>query len=105
MAFGFPSKKDMSEMFGYVTPEDQEKWDKQREANKQSNPGTAQQMAAQSIKPALDLAERGIRAQMHGAQNEAQRGAQAKQRVVTRETYTEQSRNIDGSESDYTPGF
>jgi hypothetical protein len=105
MAFGFPSKKDMSEMFGYVTPEDQEKWDKQRTANKQASPGTAQEMAGKSIAPALELAERGIRAQMHGAQNEAQRGAQAKQRVVTRETYTEQSRNIDGSESDYQPGF
>lgn len=102
---GFPSKKDMSEMFGFVTPEDQEKWAKQREASKQSNPGTAQQMAAQSIKPALELAERGIRAQMHGAQNEAQRGAQPKQRVVTRETFTEQSRNIDGSESDFAPDF
>lgn len=105
MVLGFPSKKDMSEMFGFVTPEDQAKWAQDREASKQANPGTAQQMAAQSIKPALDLAERGIRAQMHGAQNEAQRGAQAKQRVVTRETFTEQSRNIDGSESDFSPGF
>lgn len=105
MVFGFPSKKDMSEMFGYVTPEDQSKWEQQREASKQSSPGTAQQLAGKSIAPALDLAQHGIRAQMHGAQNEAQRGAQAKQRVVTRETFTEQSRNIDGSESDYTPGF
>lgn len=105
MVFGFPSKKDMSEMFGYVTPEDQQKWAKQREENQQAAPGTARDMAAKSIKPALDLAERGIRAEMHGAQNEAQRGAQAKQRVVTRETFTEQSRNIDGSASDYLPDF
>jgi len=104
MPFGFPSKRDMSEMFGYVTEEDQQKWEKQREARKTSSPGTAQQLAAQSIKPALDLAKHGIRAQMHGAQNEAQRGAQAKQRVVTRETVTEQSRNIDGSD-DFGPDF
>lgn len=105
MTLGFPSKRDMSEMFGFVTPEDQEKWAKQREAHKQANPGTAQQLAAKSMGPALDLAKQGIQAQMHGAQTEAQRGAQAKQRVVTRETFTEQSRNIDGSESDYSPGF
>lgn len=105
MVFGFPSKKDMSEMFGYVTPEDQSKWEQQRQTNKQAVPGTAQELASKSIAPALDLAKHGIKAQMHGAQNEAQRGAQAKQRVVTRETVTEQSRNIDGTESDYTPGF
>lgn len=105
MVLGFPSKKDMSEMFGFVTPEDQAKWAQDREANQAAAPGTARDMAAKSMKPALDLAERGIRAEMHGAQTEAQRGAQAKQRVVTRETFTEQSRNIDGSESDYSPGF
>jgi hypothetical protein len=106
MAFGFPSKKDMAEMFGYVTPEDQAKWEKQREARKQAAPGTAQEMAAKSIAPALDLAKHGIRAQMHGAQTEAQRGAQPKQRVKTvKITETEQSRNIDASDDDYMPGF
>lgn len=103
MPFGFPSKRDMSDMFGYVTEEDQAKWEKQREASKKSTPSTARQLASESIKPALELARHGVRAQMHGAQNEAQRGDQAKQRVVTRETITEQSRNIDGS--DFEPEF
>jgi hypothetical protein len=103
---GFPSKKDMSEMFGYVTPEDQEKWAKQREANKGAVQGTAKEMAHKSLAPAVEMAQQGIRAQMHGAQTEAQRGAQAKQRVVVRETVTEQSRNIDASDdSGYEPGF
>lgn len=107
MVFGFPSKKDMAEMFGYVTPEDQAKWEQQREARQQAAPGTAQELAGKSIAPALDLAKHGIRAQMHGAQTEAQRGAQPKQRVRTRETVieTEQSRNVDGPGSGFSPGF
>lgn len=105
---GFPSGKDLSEMFGFVTDEDRAKWEQQREANKEKTPGTAQDMASKSIAPALDMAKHGVQAQMHGAQYEAQRGAQPKQksRVVTRETVTEQSRNIDASDgSGYGPDF
>lgn len=104
---GFPSEKDMSEMFGFVTPEDREKWQQKREASKQKGaPGTAQEMAGKSIKPALDLAKHGVRAQLHGAQTEAQRGAQAKQKIrVTRERVTEQSQNIEGDSTDFGPEF
>lgn len=104
---GFPSKKDMSEMFGYVTPEDREGWEKRREAEKKKTPGTAREMADKSVAPALDMAKRGVQAQLHGAQYDAQRGSQPKQRqrVVTRETVTEQSRNIDSSGDGYEPGF
>lgn len=104
---GFPSNKDLSEMFGYVTEEDRDKWEQDREARKKKTPGTAREMADKSIAPALDMARQGVQAQMHGAQYEAQRGAQPKQksRVVTRETVTEQSRNIDASEDSYGPDF
>lgn len=92
----------MTEMFGFVTPEDKAKWEQQREANKQKPaPGTAQEMASKSAAPALDLAKKGVQAQMHGAQTEAQRGNRAK--VVTRETVMEQSRNVD--DSSYGPEF
>jgi hypothetical protein len=105
---GFPSGKDMSEMFGYVTPEDQAGWEKQREASKAAQvakPGTAKEMANKSIAPALDMAKRGVQAQLHGAQMESQRGDQAKTRTrVTRETVTEQSRNVDASD-DSGPEF
>ena len=102
---GFPSGRDLSEMFGYVTEEDRAQWEKQREAGKQNQPGTAQEMANKSIAPALDMAQRGVQAQMHGAQMEAQRGSQPKQRSrVIRETVTEQSRNIDAGE-DFGPEF
>lgn len=99
---GFPSRRDMSEMFGFVTNEDKAKWEQERDANQKSgSSGTASEMASKSAGPALDLARKGVQAQMHGAQTEAQRGAQAK--VVTRETFKEQSRNVD--DSGYTPGF
>lgn len=107
-AFGFPSGKDMSEMFGYVTEEDRTKWEQERQARQESTPGTAHDMASKSIAPALDMAKHGVQAQMHGAQFEAQRGGQPKQRqrVVTRETVTEQSHNIGaGEDSGYSPDF
>ena len=103
---GFPSGKDMSEMFGYVTDEDRAKWDQQREANKEKQPGTAADMASKSVAPAMDMAKQGVQAQMHGAQYEAQRGAQPKERTrVVRETVTEQSRNVDTSDTGYGPEF
>jgi hypothetical protein len=107
MVFGFPSGKDMAEMFGYVTEEDRSKWEQQREASKKESPGTAQDMASKSIAPALDMAKRGVQAQMHGAQYEAQRGAQPKQRSrVIRQTVTEQSRNVDSvDDAGYDPEF
>ena len=106
MALGFPSARDFSEMFGYVKEEDREKWEKDRNANKNRSQGTAADMAGRSVGPALDLAKQGVRAQMHGAQMEAQRGSQAKKRTVTRETVTEQSQNIDEPDaSDDGPDF
>lgn len=103
---GFPSGKDLSEMFGFVTEEDRSKWEQQREAGKKKQPGTAADMASKSVAPAMDMAKQGVQAQMHGAQYEAQRGAQPKQKTrVVRETVTEQSRNIDPSDSGYGPDF
>lgn len=108
MVLGFPSGKDLVEMFGYVTDEDRTKWEQQREASKKENtPGTAQEMANRSIAPALEMAQHGVQAQMHGAQYEAQRGAQPKQRSrVIRQTVTEQSRNVDVvDDPGYEPDF
>ena len=103
---GFPSGKDISEMFGFVTEEDRSKWEQQREANKQKQPGTAADMASKSVAPAMDMVKQGVQAQMHGAQFEAQRGAQPKQKTRTvRETVTEQSHNIDASDTGYGPEF
>ncbi|KIA73382.1 hypothetical protein ANMWB30_23090 [Arthrobacter sp. MWB30] len=104
---GFPSGEEMSEMFGFVTPEDREQWARSRESNKQAVAGTARDMAHKSIAPALDMARHGVQAQMHGAQYEAQRGEQPKVRSrVIRQTVTEQSHNIDGAAgSDYGPDF
>lgn len=97
---GFPSEKDMAELFGFVTPEDKANWEKSREANAQANPGTAKEMADKSMAPAMDMAKRGVQAQMHGAQNEAQRGAQPKERRV------EWLENVDvKKDSDYGPGY
>lgn len=96
---GLPSGKDMAELFGYVTPEDKAKWEQDREASKQSSPGTAKEMANKSMAPAMDMAKRGVQAQMHGAQNEAQRGAQPKQKVEWLE-------NVDVNKNDgYGPDF
>lgn len=108
MALGFPSGKDMSAMFGYVTDEDREGWAKDRQERAGKPTGTAREMTEKSTAPAMDMAKRSVQAQMHGAQNEAQRGSQPKQhsRIVTRETVTEQSRNIDGApDQDYGPEF
>lgn len=100
MALGFPGSKDLAAMFGYVTDEDREAWQKERleRAGNGKSSGTAREITDKSTGPAMDMAKRSVQAQMHGAQNEAQRGSQPKQRsrVVTRETITEQSRNIDG---------
>lgn len=108
MVMGFPTGKDMSEMFGYVTEEDRSNWQQQREASKQEKPpGTAQEMASKSIAPALDMAKHGVQAQMHGAQTEAHRGAQPKTKSrVIRQTVTEQSRNVDSADDPgYEPDF
>lgn len=106
-AIGFPTGKDLSEMFGFVKSEDRDNWEKERNARQNGPRGTAADMAGRSAGPALDMAKRGVQAQMHGAQMEAQRGSQAKVRTTKTETITEQSRNISepDTSSDYSPDF
>lgn len=103
---GFPTGKDLSEMFGFVKEEDRNNWEKERAARQNQSRGTAADMAGRSAGPALDMAKRGVQAQMNGAQMEAQRGQQAKVRMVKTETFTEQSENIDPKSTvDYGPDF
>ena len=103
---GFPTGRDLSEMFGFVKEEDRDNWEKERNSRQNQARGTAADMASRSAGPALDMAKRGVQAQMHGAQMEAQRGSQAKVRMTKTETITEQSKNIDDPVTpDYGPDF
>lgn len=70
---GFPNETQISEMFGYVTPEDKSRWSSQKEASdralESSRSGlTARGLASQSATPAIGMAEKSINAQIHAEQ-------------------------------------
>jgi len=98
---GFPTSSDISEMFGYVTPEDRAKWDSQKEESdkqldKARNGLTAAGLASKSTAPALGMAEKVISSRMTGAAMEERRNTQAKQTKRTVTTLeTEEPVNID----------
>ncbi|ROR75981.1 hypothetical protein SAMN06295974_3874 [Plantibacter flavus] len=82
-------------MFGFVTNEDRERWNKMKAASDEQMEGarnglTAKGLASQSAAPMIGMAERSINAQMTGEAN-AQRRAERdgrKERVELTETRT-----------------
>lgn len=94
---GFPNDNELLSMFGYVTDEDRDKWNRMRESSdrslEESRSGlTARGLASQSAAPAIGMAEKSINAQMQGeqmAEREAKRKSRT-ERVTTRTRYYEE---------------
>lgn len=108
---GFPSEEEILSSFGYVTDEDRDRWDRMKAASdeRMAASGTrlsARELAAQAASPAVSMAERGIQAQMVGAQTAEEgvsRAARPKVRVEhtttrTRVTEEEVKEGADGPE-------
>lgn len=109
---GFPSEKELSSMFGYVSDEDREKWNRMKAASDAQVEGahnglTARGLASQSANPALHMAEKSIDAQMKGeqmAEREALRNGR-KERVELKETRTRYFEEDAPSNSDHGMGY
>lgn len=91
--FGIPSENELLSMFGYVSDEDREKWNRKNAASGRGSDGanqgaTAKGLASKAAAPVIAMAEKSINAQMQGEQT-AEREAQRKGRI---ESFTERTR-------------
>lgn len=91
---GFPSERELSDMFGYVTQEDREKWDKESEAADQRrerarNGLSARGLASNAVAPIISQAENVMNRQMSATLVEEKRntlGKQSKRTITTIES-------------------
>jgi hypothetical protein len=91
---GFPNERELSSMFGFVTDEDREKWDRMKAASDrqlEADGGrvTARGLAEQTAAPGISFAAKKIEADLRAASNEERRntlGKQTKRTITTLET-------------------
>lgn len=81
---GFPGERDLSTMFGVVTEEDRQRWERDKQASDQRIQGareglTARGLASKSVTPTIGLAEKVINSQIHGEMTDARRNTHRKQ--------------------------
>lgn len=84
---GLPEKHEVSQVFGYVTDEDRERWDRARAKNTREA-GTAKHMMKSSAAVAYQLASYGIQAQLNAETQVAARDRNNQNRTKVR-TITE----------------
>jgi hypothetical protein len=94
---GLPGKHEISGLFGYVTDEDRERWDKMRERNKK-DVSTARHMMEKSAGAAHQLARYGIQARLN-----AETQVAARDRNNQNTTTRKQTRTITEETVDYEP--
>lgn len=100
---GFPTSSEFAEMMG-VTPEDQQRWEQQRAANKaaKAERGIGRGILGQSVAQGVGMMRRAVDAQLHGrAMGEEVRKPTRRVRHTVEEVRVEEIDENEGPDESY----